>query len=156
MATGETEIVMKKIMSYNDANDFGYVSAGDVAKLADLTAELLATSYFKAQYLTVCLDNLYFRKSIKVKDEVLVKASINCVNKTSMEVGIKIEVTDHSNQKTHHVTSMYAVLVAVDEDLKPKQIPQLKIRTSAQKKRFEEANERMKKRLDIKKEKKNS
>ncbi len=151
MATGETEIVMKKIMSYNDANDFGYVSAGDVAKLADLTSELLASSYNKSQYLTVCLDNLLFAAPIKVKDEVHVKASINCVRKTSMEIGIKIEVTNHKTNKTSHVTSMYAVLVAVDSNLKPIPIPQLKLKTAIQKKRFEDANKRMDKRLELKK-----
>jgi acyl-CoA hydrolase len=147
---------MKKIMTYNDANDHGYVSGGDIAKLADLTSELLATSYFKSQYLTACLDNISFSRPIKVKDEVLVKASINCVRKTSMEIGIRIEVTDHINKKTEHVTSMYAVLVAVDENIKPKQIPQMKIRTSIQKKRFEEANHRMDNRIEQKKQKTNS
>jgi len=153
MAKGETEIVMKKIMSYNDANDFGYVSAGDVAKLADLTSELLASSYHKSQYLTVCLDNLVFKTPIKVKDEVHVKASINCVRKTSMEIGIKIEMTNHKTQKTSHVTSMYAVLISVDENLKPQPIPQLKIKTAVQKRRFEDASKRMDKRLELKKAK---
>jgi acyl-CoA hydrolase len=151
MATGETEIVMKKIMSYNDANDFGFVSAGDVAKLADMTAELLAASYYKSLYLTVCLDNLVFKQPIRVKDEVHVKANINYVRKTSMEVGIKIEVTNHKNNKTSHVTSMYAVLVAVDTNLLPQPIPQLKIKNATQERRFEEAVKRMEKRIELKK-----
>jgi acyl-CoA hydrolase len=147
---GDTESVMRKIMTYNDANDFGFVSGGDVAKLADITSELLATSYFKSQFLTVWIDNLYFKKAIRVKDEVTVKASINCVRKTSMEIGIRIEVTSNDSKKTEHVTSLYAVLVAVDNDINPRPIPPLKVRTGVQKRRHEEGLKRMDERLKIK------
>ena len=151
MATPDTEIVMKKIMTYNDANDFGMVSAGDVAKLADLTAELLAASYHKARYLTVCLDNLVFFRPVKVRDEVIVKASINCVKNSSMEIGLRIEVSDQGKKKPEHVTSMYATLVSVDEGLKPKSIPQVKPKNPLQKRRYDEGLERMARRSELKK-----
>lgn len=149
MAAGkrETEIVMKKTMTYSDANEFGMIAAGDVIKIGDLTASLLASSYSKHRYVTVHIDPMSFQRPIELRDIVIVKASINYVRSTSMEVGVRVEVQSAKTRKVDHVTSTYVVLVALDDNNKTVKLPPLTASSKDQKRRFEEGKKRMDERV---------
>ncbi len=142
-----TEIVMKKIMTYTDANEYGLISAGDVAKIADLTAELLASSYSKRNVVTAHIDPMSFKQHIRVNDKLIIKSSINYVKNTSMEIGVRVEVERNNSTNTEHVTSAYLVLVAVDDKMNPVAIPALSPKSAEQNRRFEEGNMRMEERI---------
>ncbi len=150
-AKRDTEIIMKKTMTYSDANEFGMIAAGDVIKLGDLTASLVASGYSKNRFATVHIDPMSFRKPIELRDIVIVKASINYVRNSSMEVGVRVEVQSHRTKRIDHVTTTYVVLVALDDSNKPVHLPPLTVATKEQKTRFDEGKKRMEERIKARK-----
>ncbi len=149
MSNGESDsIVMKKTMTRSEANELGLIAAGDVAKIADLTASLLASSFSKKPIVTVCIDQMFFSRPVRVGEVLVTKASINCVKTSSMEVGVRMEIENFKTGTTEHVSSIYMVLVAVDKNFKPAKLPPLKLKTPEQKRRFKEAMERFETRLE--------
>ncbi len=142
-----SEIVMKKTLTYSDANEFGYVAAGDVTRIAELTAALLSKSFCNRRVVTACIDQMIFKRPLRVGDKLVIRANINYVQKSSMEMGVRIEVEDKKTGKSEHVTTVYMVLVALDENMKPIQLPPLEPASAEQKRRFEAGRKRMEQRI---------
>ena len=82
---------------------------------------------------------------------VTVKACINMTGKTSMEIGARVETEDLLTGVTTHLASAYLTFVALDENKKPVQVPQLKIEAQEDIRRNNEAHARRKMRLSEKK-----
>ncbi|MBP7582923.1 MAG: hypothetical protein KBA61_02735 [Spirochaetes bacterium] len=144
-----SEIVMKKTLTYSDANEFGYVAAGDVARIAELTAVLLSKSFCNRRVVTACIDQMLFKRPLRVGDKLVIRANINYVQKSSMEIGVRIEVENKKTAKSEHVTTAYMVLVAMDENMKPVQLPPIEPASSEQKRRFEAGRKRMEQRAAV-------
>ncbi len=144
-----SEIVMKKTLTFSDANEFGFVAAGDVTRIAELTAVLLCRSFSQKRMVTACIDQMFFRRPLKVKDRLVIKANINYVQKSSMEIGVRIEVENVKTGKSDHVTTVYMVLVALGPDGKPATLPPLEPASSEQERRFEAGRKRMEERTAL-------
>jgi acyl-CoA hydrolase len=56
---------------------------------------------------------------------VTVKASVNYVGRTSMEVGVRVEAEDVLTGQVTHANSAYLVYVALDENGLPAEVPAL-------------------------------
>ena len=144
-----SEIVMKKTLTFSDANEFGFVAAGDVSRIAELTAVLLCRSFSQKRMVTACIDQMFFKKPLRVKDRLVIRANINYVQNTSMEVGVRIEVENVKTGKSDHVTSVYMVLVALGPDGKPTALSSLEPASPEQKRRFEAGRKRMEQRISL-------
>ena len=139
--------VVQQMMQY-DANLYGNVHGGTIMKLVDNTAGIVGARHSGRQMVTASIDRLDFHSPVFVGDLLRITASANYVGKTSMEIGVRIEAEDFKTGKVRHTASAYMTFVALDENGKPVEIPQLIIETDDEKRRNQEALQRRKNRLE--------
>ena len=114
--------------------------------ITDKAAYACAARHSESYCVTASVDRVDFRSPIKVGHLVTLKASVNYVGRTSMEVGIKVLAVDPLTGKEQHTNSCYVTQVAVDAKGRPKPVPRLIPETSEEKGRYREAEARRKER----------
>lgn len=90
---------------------------------------------------TAAVDNLQFKHAIYEGEIVVLKGYVTYVGRTSMEVEIDTYVEQPDGIR-RTVNRAFFVMVAVDKDQKPIQVPELIITTEAEKARNEAAKMR--------------
>jgi len=143
----DTQVVMSQVMTPQDVNRAGNVHGGVVMKLVDNAAGVVAARHAQSNVVTASIDRLDFHSPVYVGDLVTLKASLNMVGKTSMEVGVRVETENLITGKVSHVASAYLTLVALDKDGKPMQIPPLVLDSEVEQQRYRAARERREIRL---------
>jgi acyl-CoA hydrolase len=83
-----------------------------------------------------------------VGDLVVMKASVNFVGRTSMEVGVRVEAEELLTGRRRHTNSCYLTFVAVDKNGRPIEIPGVVAETPDQIRRQGAAGQRRKRRLE--------
>lgn len=125
-----------------DSNHYGFVYGGTVMSLVDQAAYAAAIRHARQPVVTVCVDHLTFLKSIRIGDVITVKASVNYVGRTSMEVGVRIETERMTSGEVEHVGSAYITMVSLSPDGTPAPVPPLLLETDEDRCRFRQAQER--------------
>jgi acyl-CoA hydrolase len=143
----ETAITMAVMMLPSDANPQGQVHGGTIMKLVDTAAAVVAHRHARSHVATARIDSMSFLAPVEVGDLVTFKASLNAVWRTSMEVGVRVETENLLSGKVTHTSSAYLVLVAVDENHRPKPVPPLVTSSATEKRRRANAEERRERRL---------
>jgi acyl-CoA hydrolase len=131
----------------NDANPLGFILGGRVMHLVDIAGALAAHRHANSYVVTASVDYVDFRNPIRVGDFIILKASVNRVFNTSMEVGVKVFSENVRTGERRHTSSAYVTFVAVDEALNPHEVRPLILETDEDRRRYREAGERRKIRL---------
>ena len=131
-----------------DANNLGNVFGGAIMALVDKTAAVAAIRHARSNCVTASIDRVDFREPIHLGDLVVLKASVNYVGRTSMEVGVRVEAEELVSGVRRHTNSCYLTFVAVDEQGRPREVPGLVPETDAEKRRYAAAIERRRRRLE--------
>ena len=97
---------------------------------------------------TASIDRVDFREPIYLGDLVVMKASINYVGRTSMEVGVRVEAENLLTGRRRHTNSCYLTFVAVDSNGRPIDVPLLEPETEDEWRRNAAARERRRRRLE--------
>jgi uncharacterized protein (TIGR00369 family) len=118
----ESQLTMARQMMPDDANPWGDVHGGVVMKMVDEAAGSAAIRHARSRVATVAIDYMSFLHPVHVGDMVTVKASVNDVGRTSMEVGVRVETENMLTGETHHTSSAYVVMVALDDSGRPVRI----------------------------------
>jgi acyl-CoA hydrolase len=129
-----------------DENARGHVFGGVVLAMMDKAAAVCAIRHARTSCVTVSVDRVDFREPILVGDLVHMKASVNYVGRTSMEIGIRIEAENMLLGTRRHTNSCYVTYVALDRDGKPTEVPALVPETDAEKRRFDAGSDRRRRR----------
>ncbi len=132
-----------------DANPMGNVHGGTILKLVDLAAAVSALRHARATVVTASIDRMDFYHPVYVGNLVSLKASVNYTGTTSMEVGVRIEAEDLKSGKITHTGSSYLTYVAIDENGRPVEIPDVVPETPEEKRRWREGKERRAERLKV-------
>jgi len=143
----DSETTLVQLMQIADANLAGIVHGGEVMKLVDTAAGLAAIKHAGGMCVTVAIDEMSFLHPVHVGDLVTVKASVNDVGRTSLEVGARVEVENIVSGERKHTSSAYLVFVALDDDGKPRPIPGLEPSNATERRRQREARIRRETRL---------
>lgn len=138
---------MAHVMMPQDANPFGIVHGGVVMKHIDDAAGVVAVRHSGGNAVTASIDKLDFHNPVFVGNLITVKASLNMVGKTSMEIGVWVETEDLVSGQIRHNASAYLTFVAMDKDFQPRPVPPLKLTTDEDQRRNQEAVARRKLRL---------
>ena len=147
----ESQAESANLMMPQDANVLGHVFGGAVLSIMDKTAAVAAIRHARCSCVTVSVDRVDFREPIHVGDLVVMKASVNYVGRTSMEVGVRVEAEDLISGKRRHTNSCYVTFVAVDRNGRPIEVPALIPETEDEQRRYEAAVERRRRRLEERK-----
>lgn len=135
----ESEMTTARLMMPTDANVIGNVFGGSIMKYMDEIAAIVAWRHAGRNVVTASIDRMNFYAPVYVGNLLILKAAVNYVGHTSMEIGVRIEAMDPTTRKGTHTSSCYLTYVALDEKGKPTPIPPLILTTPHEKRRFKEA-----------------
>jgi acyl-CoA hydrolase len=138
-------------------NLLGKLLGGHVMHLIDVVAAMAASRHANSYVVTAAVDYIDFRNPINLGEIVILKAQVNRVFNTSMEVGVKIFSENTLTGERKHTTTAYVTFVALDATTRrPKAVPPLILRTAEEKRRWRDAGERRKVRLAMRYKKQRS
>lgn len=137
-----------QIMMPQHSNVLGHVFGGVILAMMDTAAAVAAMRHARSACVTVSIDRVDFREPIHIGELVVMKASVNYVGTTSMEVGVRVETEGLLTGVRRHTNSCYLTFVAVDEAGKPIPVPGLLPETPDELRRHAAARERRRRRLE--------
>src|SRR3984957_11477758 len=88
-----------EIIFPGDANALGNLFGGRLMQFMALPGAIAASRHARAITVTASMDHLDFVAPVHVGDLLILKASVNRVFRTSMEIGVKAMVEDVREQK---------------------------------------------------------
>lgn len=131
----------------NDANPLGNLLGGRVMHLVDITGAIAAARHSRSPVVTAAIDHMTFLNPVHIGQLVLLKASVNRVFRTSMEVGVKVWVEDLPTGVRRHTSSAYLTFVALGPNNVRIPVPPVLPETEEEHRRFEQAGHRREYRL---------
>ncbi|WP_082043579.1 acyl-CoA thioesterase [Mobilicoccus massiliensis] len=148
-----TQLTLASVMTALDTNLLGTVHGGNVMKSVDTAAGSVAARFSGGPAVTAAMDEMVFRAPVRVGDVLTVHAQVNWAGRSSMEVGVHVETTrwDELGDPVH-VATAYLVMVAVDENGRPRPLPALVPETPDDHRRHAEAQIRREHRLRMREE----
>jgi uncharacterized protein (TIGR00369 family) len=143
----ESSVIMAQQMNPQDANPAGNVHGGVIMKLIDTAAGAVAIRHARSNAVTASIDRLDFFHPVFVGDFVTLRASLNFVGRTSMEVGVRVESENLLTGERRHTSTAYLTYVALDGQGQPLPLPPMILETDEEKRRNREAKVRRETRL---------
>jgi acyl-CoA hydrolase len=134
---------MSTVMQPNQANPAGNVHGGEIMKMMDNAAGVVALRHARSNAVTARVDELVFHHPIFVGNLVTCHAFLAFVGRSSMEIIVSVEVEDlYSESPNKCGLTAYFTMVALDAEGKPIQVPGLKLVNDEEHQRFEEGRQR--------------
>lgn len=134
-----------------DANPLGYLLGGRIMHLVDVAAATAAMRHARRSVVTAAIDSMTFLHPIRIGQLVTLKASVNRVFRSSMEVGVKVMVEDLRTGEIRHTNSSYLTFVALDDETgRPVEIPPVVPESPEEHRRYAQALTRRAQRLESK------
>ena len=143
----DSSVTLCHVMLPEDANPAGNVHGGVIMKYIDNAAGVVATRHARSNTVTASIDRLDFHHPVYVGNLLTLRASINMVGRSSVEIGVRAESEDILTGEVHHTASAYLTFVALDENDRPKEVPPLALETQEEMRRNREARARREVRL---------
>ncbi len=144
-----SHVVMTEVVYPSHTNALGTVFGGVVMSWVDIAGSISATRYCGRPVVTASMDDVHFIAPAYKGEIINIKASVNYVHNTSMEIGVRVDSENSITGKLCHIVSAYLTFVALDDNKKPTPVPPLKKpETEINKKRFEQAQLRRQWRLE--------
>ncbi len=138
----ESQIETRELIIPNDTNTHGNVLGGKVLYAMDLVCAMAAMRHCRRPVVTATMDHVEFLSPIPEGHFMIMKASVNCTGRTSMEVGVKV-LSEHPRKgEITHTSSAYLTFVALDDQGNPAVVPPIEPVTEEEKRRFVEGQER--------------
>jgi acyl-CoA hydrolase len=131
----------------NDANGLGNVLGGKVMHLVDLAAAMAAMRHARRPVVTASVDSLHFLHPVRIGQLMILRSSVNRVFRTSLEVGVQVQVENLMTGERLHTCSAYLTFVALDSGGKAAPVPPAIPETEEEKRRYRQAGERREYRL---------
>lgn len=150
----ESAVATSQVMMPQDANPSGNVHGGVIMKLIDTAAGVVATRHTRRNAVTASIDRLDFHHPAYVGNLLTLRASINLVGRTSIEIGVRAETEDLLTGQIRHTGSAYLTFVALGSDGRPIEVPGLILETEEEIRRNQEACDRRDLRLAEKRKEK--
>ena len=132
-----------------DANVVGNVFGGTILRLIDEVASIVAFKHARSNVVTASIDRMDFYSPVYIGDMLRLIASINYVHRTSMEIGVRAEAENPLTGEVRHTGTCFLTYVALDKNGKPTRVPSLTPETEEEKRRWAEAEDRRKRRMEL-------
>lgn len=142
-----SRVITARLMVPLDANPYGSVHGGVIMRAIDEAAAVAAIRHARQNAVTASIDRLDFHGPSRVGELVTFKASVNQAFRTSMEVGVRVEVEDLLTGEIRHVASAYLTFVSLGSDGRPAPVPPLIPETDEDRRRADAASRRRRQRL---------
>lgn len=134
---------ISQVMLPGQANFAGNVHGGEVMKMMDTTAFVVARKHARSNVVTARVDELVFHLPIFVGELVSCTGEIVYTGKSSMEIFVRVEVEDLDNDDAPKTAlSAFFTMVALDNKGKPRNIPAIALQDEKEKCLWEKGRER--------------
>jgi acyl-CoA hydrolase len=124
MAGQDRQITLRFLSEPADVNFGGKVHGGAVMKWIDLAAYACAAGWSGKYCITAYAGGIRFVKPIHVGNIVEVAAKVIYTGRSSMHIGIDVRAGDPKDTERHLTTHCIVIMVAVDDQGKPTDIPE--------------------------------
>ncbi len=130
-----------QILSLGVLNGYKRLFGGKLMQWIDIVAAVVARRHSGKNVTTACVDSLEFTSAAHANDTLVLEGYLTYTGKTSMEICVKtyVEALDGARRL---INKAYVVMVALDENERPAEIPQLLCETEEEKAEWERARER--------------
>jgi acyl-CoA hydrolase len=145
----ESAIETRYILAPHQVNSFGTAFGGVIMSWIDMVAAMAAQRHCQGVVVTASIDKISFKAPIHVGDHVALKASVNHVGATSMEVGVRVSKEDPVTGEEVRTTTAYLTFVQLDREGTPKKVAPLDPQSKDEKRRHENAKQRVRARKDL-------
>ncbi len=136
---------MSLIVRPADANSVGSCFGGVIMAWMDMAASICARRHCNVRVNTASVQNVVFKRPLKVGHVARVAAKIVRAFRTSMEIHVHVFAEDTYAGDEVLAASAVFILIGLDDDMKPTPVPELMPRTDAEKELWRQAGERRKK-----------
>lgn len=126
---------------YPHLNSLNRLFGGQLLSWIDEVGALAARRHCGRDVITASIDNLHFKSGAYLNDIIILIAKVTYTGKTSLEVRVDTYREDENGQR-HPINRAYMVMVAMDDEGKPTEIPQLIPETLSEKMEWENAIKR--------------
>ena len=116
--------IVRTIPQPADMNGNGDIFGGWVLSQMDMAGGTLAAREAKGRVATVAITAMTFVQPIKVGDLVSIYGSVTKIGRTSITIALETVVERRLDPTPIRVTHGTFVFVAIDEDGKPRPVPQ--------------------------------
>ncbi len=125
-----------QILNQSSINGYNRLFGGQLMEWIDVVAAIVARRHSGKNVTTAAIDNLQFQGPAYANDSILLTGTLTHVGRTSMEVCVKTYV-ESLNGDRHIINTAYIVMVALDENEHPTEVPGLICVTPEEKEEWE-------------------
>jgi acyl-CoA hydrolase len=144
-----TRTEMTWIVMPGHCNALGTAFGGQIMAWIDVCAAISAQRFTQGAVVTASMDSLVFEAPVQQGDVVVLQSMVNWAGRTSMEVGVLVEVEDTSTGTRRSTARAYLTFVHLNEQGQPQPVGELRPRTDEDRRRFAGADERRAQRLAL-------
>jgi acyl-CoA thioesterase YciA len=117
------ELTLRTLAMPADANPAGDIFGGWVMAQMDLASGIRAAERAKGRVVTAAVKEMAFQLPVKIGDTLSIYTNITRVGTTSITLVIEAWAQRFRYEKMEKVTAGTFIMVALDEDGKPKAVP---------------------------------
>ena len=148
----ESRVETVHIVRPNHLNGANRLFGGILMQWIDEVAGIVAKRHSMTNVTTASVDNLTFLHGAYQNDLVVIKGKMTWVGSSSMEVCVDTYVENPRGER-HRINNAHFMMVALDENDKPAQVPRLKLQTDDEHLAWAHWEERRRIRIQRKKDK---
>ena len=130
---------MTEMVLPQDTNYHGTVFGGRVLQWIDIAGAIASQRHSRCKVVTASIDDMHFLVPIRLGDTVILKAAVNYVHRTSMEIGVRVEREALTGEGREHAATAYLTYVALNEEGNPTQVRDVVATTDEEKRRHQNA-----------------
>jgi acyl-CoA hydrolase len=142
---GHSVVEMAQLTLPEQSNPAGFVHGGELMKLMDNAAGVVAVRHSRSNVVTGSVENIKFLNPVRVGDLVTVHGKLVFTSHSSMEVQIDVEIErllSSNNGERLPALTAYFVMVALDREGRVKEVPPLILSTEEEERLFAEGQHR--------------
>lgn len=144
-----SETIKTEVVCPNDTNPMGILQGGRLVQWMDIAAAVCAQTHAGKICVTASIDSASFKTPARLGDIIIIKAKITRAFTTSMEIFVQAFARTVLSQEKRLVSGAYFTFVALDDKANTIAVNSLKPVTKAEKKQFEAALVRKKKKQQL-------
>ena len=125
-----------QILMPEHINGYRRLFGGKLMEWIDVVAAVVARRHAERNVTTASIDNLQFQAAAYVNNTVVLAGQVTCVGRASMEIRVDTFV-ERLDGTREHINRAYLVMVALDENEQPTEVPGLILETEEERAEWE-------------------
>ncbi len=121
----ESYTEMTEFLLPNHTNNLGRALGGTVLHWMDLCGAIAGMRFASSQVVTASMDHVDFIAPIEMGEVVVVEGYVFNTGRTSLDVNVDVRAENPKTGEERRTTTSYFTFVALDEEGRPTEVPEL-------------------------------